>query len=74
MPEDRRNDTGHRVGEHHHRAILTDAEVREIRDLAEYRRLTSRAIHDLLTNRKPPVRVSYHTVRAVIAYRRRVHP
>lgn len=70
---DRRNDSGHRVGEHHHRAKLTDAEVREIRDMAENRK-TARAILDELTNRVPPVRVSYHTVRAIIAWRRRVHP
>lgn len=74
MPEPRRNDTGHRIGEYHHRAILTDADVREIRDLHEFRRLTAKTIHGLLAERDPPVRVSYHTVRAVIAYRRRVHP
>lgn len=70
---DRRNDSGHRVGELHHRAKLSDAEVREIRDMAENRK-TARAILEELTNREPPVKVSYHTVRAIIAWRRRVHP
>ena len=32
-PMIRRNHTGHRVGEHHQRAKLTDAQVAEIRSL-----------------------------------------
>lgn len=30
-----RNHTGHRVGQSHHRAKLTDAQVREMRELRE---------------------------------------
>lgn len=53
------------MGESHHNAKYTDAEVNMMRDLAEYQKLTCRMIAELLD-------CNIHSVRAIVGYRRRV--
>jgi hypothetical protein len=58
------SDTGHVVGEGHHRATISDAQVTHMRDLHEFQGLGARAIAQLLG-------LTIGTVRKVIYYQRR---
>jgi len=58
------SDTGHVVGEHHHRARLSDSVITYLRDLHEYQGLGAKAIAGFTGH-------PLGTVRKVIYYQRR---
>lgn len=64
-----RDAPGHRTGENHPRAVLTDAQVCELRDLREHRGLTYAQLVELFAERG--VRVSIDGVKLICQYRRR---
>lgn len=60
----RRNHTGHRVGEHHQRAKLSDAQVRNVRDARKRFGWSYRVLGEFFG-------VSEWTVRDIVTYRTR---
>lgn len=60
---------GHRCGERHPRAVLTDAQVCELRDLREQRGLTYAQLVELFAERGR--KVSLDSVKLICQYRRR---
>jgi len=58
---------GHRYGERHHRAKITDAEVELIRSLYEEGGWTYRSLAEKMD-------INFSTVRDIVKFRRRVGP
>jgi hypothetical protein len=64
------NETGHRIGEGHHKATLPDSVVRYIRDLHEYDGLGYRKIAKMLKIPRATVQhICNYTRRAQVAHR-----
>lgn len=64
-----RDAPGHRRGENHPRAVLTDAQVCELRDLREHRGLTYAQLVELFAGRG--IAVGIDGVKLICQYRRR---
>ena len=64
-----RDAPGHRTGENHPRAVLSDAQVCELRDLREHRGLTYAQLVELFAARG--TRMSLDGVKLICQYRRR---
>ncbi len=64
-----RDAPGHRRGENHPRAVLTDAQVCELRDLREHRGLTYAQLVELFAGRG--IAVGIDGLKSICQYRRR---
>jgi transposase len=60
----KRNHTGHRVGECHQRAKLSDGQVRNMRNAHEHLGMSRREVAEMFS-------VSYWTARDILDYRTR---
>lgn len=69
MPEPRRNERGYRVGEGHHRARFTDAQVHELRAMREAGQSYADIIAAFAARGVP---ITYDVVRKLCTYARRV--